>query len=1149
MESEEQQLVNLLSLLESSYTCQDSSKLKEITQSIQYFQNDFNNYLNILFKGLSISNINNKEISLDLHKSMAINLKNIIIDKKSNMKGIQMFYILQKIFQLFFNTNSNPNLLNESIIKIFGDIIKVLSIEDIKPYLEKLFKILSQTITQESIQPIHFINTAKIVVKFSKGIFDANIIDKDKYFKIINDYYIIIIDTIFKNVPIFIDPNKNLYSDEYFILLNNLIDGMYCNLKIISKIENIDNNEFYKIIENIFQKYYLLIYELIKIQIPFDEESQKLFINQNPIIVFNACDKKCSNINYMKSKCFQFFTFVTEQLTCRKKINISNSSSIIKNEKLVEINAELIKLVISCLQDVLNNKEKYDLIKKPKEGLLNSDKSYNALSFNMVLLFLRCFSREPIKSEFATHTKYFILNIVFPLITSSEEEKYFLKNEPDTYQIYINDLLYDYKFRNFRTALCYLIRKICDNFVEMKPFILSYVIEMLNYIFNMGIKNEFYNNYFNCENKSLINNYNDEIKIDLCFLILLILKENLIQNVTIRNKFFSFFILNQDKIHLINSNLILIKLCKIYNEYISHFFQYLHQDNDVSTNKNFAEKMTNFLFNLIIQNKKENNLKEALISEASETILNLLKFVKNTSTKNSYMKDIVSEKIQLSFKSFVKLIDIFDNSSLNTVVSSIIEQIHINDRQDIINCLDNFTKKFMIIVNTDYNYLNEEDELKNKGLFITQYFIIIKNYLRAENKFDILNQNEINQFNKIILPVITCISQPQKYSFYEDIVNLGEYYIKAINCINEISIIILDNLYSLIKSDNILSGNYYSFISTFLCYINKNQNNKEFIDKIINIIKLTFSFSSQNVYEDILCTLLLIFQTLGFEGQINYETLKYIILENIKLLFSLFINISETELKEILLSCDRSSIDKIEQIVIANISLCFIYYPDITCKILNENLFQISGGEKNNFKDLSEFIIKIYSSIFNYSYYSNLGKCDILCLCSFFRNTTIFNNVFYDLNKKIILLKLLINFVIKHKEESIKIKTKITHDELKCDFISSDDEKSDKEFEIDEINVEDSEDEFDNHFFEIIQNCLKTHSIIVNSDEFKIFSETFYLVKSTDENLFNELSNSFNKNEIKIVNDLLYVRNIKVEINGKNIEVPRRTLKIKRNIH
>ena len=42
MESEEQQLVNLLSLLESSYTCQDSSKLKEITQSIQYFQNDFN---------------------------------------------------------------------------------------------------------------------------------------------------------------------------------------------------------------------------------------------------------------------------------------------------------------------------------------------------------------------------------------------------------------------------------------------------------------------------------------------------------------------------------------------------------------------------------------------------------------------------------------------------------------------------------------------------------------------------------------------------------------------------------------------------------------------------------------------------------------------------------------------------------------------------------------------------------------------------------------------------------------------------------------------------------------------------------------------------------------------------------------------------
>ena len=38
------------------------------------------------------------------------------------------------------------------------------------------------------------------------------------------------------------------------------------------------------------------------------------------------------------------------------------------------------------------------------------------------------------------------------------------------------------------------------------------------------------------------------------------------------------------------------------------------------------------------------------------------------------------------------------------------------------------------------------------------------------------------------------------------------------------------------------------------------------------------------------------------------------------------------------------------------------------------------------------------------------------------------------------------------------------------------------------------------------------------------------------------------KNELKIVNDLFLVRNIKIEYNGKQIEVPRRTLKIKRKV-
>ena len=850
----------------------------------------------------------------------------------------------------------------------------------------------------------------------------------------------------------------------------------------------------------------------------------------------------------MKSKCLQLFTFFVEQLSFRNKLNMIETPSVIKNEKLVQIIAELIKLIISSMQDILKNKQKFDIIQKPKEGLIHSDNCYNTILFNMVLILLRCFIREPIKSEFCMHMKYFVLNIVFPLISSSEEEKDFLEKDPYTYQIYINDSIYNYKFRNFRTALCYLISKISDNFLEMKSFILCYVVEMINYIFNMEGKtpnnnSENYNIYLKSENKSLINSFNDEIKIDFCFLLLLVLKDNILNNNILKAKFFTFLIYNQDKIHQINSYLILIKICKIYKDYSTDFFEFLQMEKNMSLKMSAIEKMINFLLAQLLSNNKDNS-NEILISEASETIFHLIKFANNASVKNMYIKEIVIGKLQACFKSFVQLIDKFDNPSLIIVISSIIENIHINDRQDIINCLNNFTKKFVTIVSTNYNNL-EQEELKDKAAFITQYFIILKNYLRGENKFDISNKNEIIQFNKIISPVISYISKPTEYSFYEEIVNFGEYYIKAFESINEISFQILDNLYQIIDNDKILAGTFFSFISTFLLYINKNENHKPFIDKIIDIIKLTFSFPTDCIYEDILDTLLLNLQVLGFEGQIEFENLKFLLLENINLYFSLFVNLNKKELEEIFVLNDICSIDKIRQVIPANISLFFIYYPDFTFKVLSESLNGFFAMRKR-INHISEFFNHLFFFELESEYYSNLGKCDILCLCAIYRNPIIFNSIFDNDKKKLSILRSFIAFAVNHKNESVKAKSRIIKDHLNCDFVNSDDENEDSE---NIFNTDESDEEFDNIFYENVQNCLMPHNLINNSDEFKIFSETFYIIKNRDENILNDLLASLDYEQKKIINNLIYVRNIKIDYNGKKIEVPRKTLKIIRNIN
>ena len=92
-------------------------------------------------------------------------------------------------------------------------------------------------------------------------------------------------------------------------------------------------SRFQEILENIFNKYYHFIYELIKITIPFNGESKKISINQNPIIAFYIYESECCNVNFMKTKCFQFITFFTKKFFFKSNTNnnIFDSYIIIKN--------------------------------------------------------------------------------------------------------------------------------------------------------------------------------------------------------------------------------------------------------------------------------------------------------------------------------------------------------------------------------------------------------------------------------------------------------------------------------------------------------------------------------------------------------------------------------------------------------------------------------------------------------------------------------------------------------------------------------------------------------------------------------------------------------------------------------------------------
>ena len=67
--------------------------------------------------------------------------------------------------------------------------------------------------------------------------------------------------------------------------------------------------------------------------------------------------------------------------------------------------------------------------------------------------------------------------------------------------------------------------------------------------------------------------------------------------------------------------------------------------------------------------------------------------------------------------------------------------------------------------------------------------------------------------------------------------------------------------------------------------------------------------------------------------------------------------------------------------------------------------------------------------------------------------------------------------------------------------------------------------------------------MIKNSDEFKFFSNVIKNIKERDKDLYSYLVNMIDKGE-KIVDDLSFVRNIKIKYKEKEFTVPRKTVKI-----
>ena len=807
-------------------------------------------------------------------------------------------------------------------------------------------------------------------------------------------------------------------------------------------------------------------------------------------------------------------------------------------------------------------------------------------------------TKEPIKMEFSQHIKLFLLNVLFPLLITIDNEQIYTEREPEEYCAYFNDLVYNFKLKNFRIAGFLLIKKLSEEYIDIPNFLFSYFIGMLNDIMNkedynqigIGITNNIneqisnqYNSYYFYKSQNvLLDKCSDEIKLDFCLLILIIIEKQLLKYDLLKNKLKDVLVRSIDKFDQIENPLINIKLCHFLKFIIPNLFeeeieQDENKENIINNNDNvnkiiedesnikynsFIQKALYILFNNLIQPKIEKDLRDdlynhSLANEASECIISLFKYIQSekenkNKNKNNLLKNKLIDLLQIYFNSLIDLIDIINLYSFFSVIEQIISNIKINNRQDLFNCLDKLSNRF-----------NREFEIGdiNSQTYCPLYFSILSSFFNGVNKINMNsinininsknNKNELDLFNDIFKPVLDQMKDIFRFLYYENLVKTMIDYIKCFKGINEQCSLVLNSMFDIIENDRALSLNSYNYISIFLFYLNnsisKNYiNQDQLFETIIKIIEKAFSLDDDEYDFSNLYALLLTLQIFSKNMNLSEVIFKILLTNSLKC----FTYIFEKDEK----NGESKRKKEKNSIIFVILALAYIFKPEQTHNLL-EQLKIIQKKEKTRLYEEIEF------EFFNFNKYvdilvyinsydienENLRKCLILGFCSILKMDILKEYLNNNKNVKVKLIKIFSDFILFHKNKEIEKRNKLMKDELKIIKNENGKYNYNEEYDTESEEEEEDEEKKENILDKNINFILEENQNIKNSDEYQFFKETIDTVKKNDPECFNMLIKELNQEKIKQLEEIYYIKKYKVNYQGKELEIPRRIVNIKRN--
>ena len=1079
--------------LENSYNSKDNEKVQEAGRELKILSNDFKTHFQVMLKILSSDE---KEVKLDIKKAAAIYLKNITVSKSKQLSKEDIISLLQNVLNLVLNPTASNYKPNPTIDGTLNNLIFcLLNLDQFlsdKELPNQILTYLSSTMIKSQIEM--YIPTAKSIFNILNTFIATKSVNKDTL-QITIKHIMTCCDDVFSKVPLYIIPSKNQLDMDFLSLLRYLYEVLNA---LVKKIKSYIGHE--QIVPVFFQKYGQYSFELITLSI-------NNLTSDGNIIYYTQDSTMNGKVNAMKSKAFQFLTRIIE--IYKEEIT---------NQDLVQLSSKMVQLVINSIDyaiknnklSLLNQEINFKADSSIRDRIGKEEDDYNNFVFSMLAFLTRVLIREPFKTEFTPLMQSFLLNSLFPLIVPAKEDMSMIQIDGHDYYLFISDLIQEQEFKNYRAAACFLLKKLSTQYVDLYIFIISFCIQMLDILLTskgdeskireMLEKKEFYLFLEAKKRNASIFLFEPEYLIQFCMIILLLLSHHVDKNIQFKNSLKLLLQKHSDQLNQLNSILIKDKLCMIYEEFIPVLF-----DDGSNDNVEYVSKIFDFMFNLLLSSSSY----PGLSYQAAQSLLYLIE-------DNATYITLMSQVINLKFSNLITLIDEAENDNLFEFISKIVSDVVINDYSVLMNALNRTVirlKKEIIAGNTTY---------------IEKTFQILIVFLKGVNSFKNVNTQEklsnIETFQTMILPIISYIKNPKKIDFEDNILNLSKEFLVATQKISDVVLMIIQNLNLVCLKNDMLSDEVFSFLIEFIKY-DTLTNGAGCLVQNFKIILQIIQMSIEEHFEDLYSVKYSLYLTikllsLNIQGMISKEDLKILLVNSIACI------IPEEES-----NFDDSEYTNLLSIVAMGTS--FIYYPEDTLEILETEKFTAT------------FIsyLQYYISQKRY-YYTELFKCIILGMCSLLINKNTLS-IFIQTEKISGFIRLFFRMLWRQKEEETKNLKELMKKEINCNFVEGE-ESDDDDLDEEERQIKEEQkillDELSENKIEIKQ-CEISFAAV---DEFQEFVNCLQNLEINNPTIVAQFKESLTPQEVVALKELVHVRNIKVTYNNTTLNVPRRTVRIKR---